>query len=46
MLAITNGSTSGIWAPAIRYHEGNFYLMTTLVHDKNPDDDPSRWDNV
>lgn len=45
-LAITNGSTSGIWAPALRYHNGTFYLVTTLVHDKRAPEDPSRWDNV
>lgn len=46
MLAATNGSTSGLWAPAIRYHDGYFYVMTTLVHDQNPITDPARWDNV
>ncbi|KAK2747654.1 hypothetical protein FQN55_004824 [Onygenales sp. PD_40] len=46
MLSLTNGSTSGIWAPTLRYHEGTFYLLTTLVHDKNPIEDPGRWDNV
>ncbi|TFK40481.1 arabinofuranosidase [Crucibulum laeve] len=45
-LAITNGSTSGIWAPTIRYHDETFYLITTLVQDKKPDDDPTRWDNI
>ena len=44
--AKTRSSTSGIYAPAIRYHDGMFYLMTTLVHDKMPQDDPARWDNV
>ncbi|CAA7260874.1 unnamed protein product [Cyclocybe aegerita] len=45
-LAETNRSTSGIWAPALRYHEGNFYLVTTLVDDDRPQEDPSRWDNI
>ncbi|ORY57572.1 glycoside hydrolase family 43 protein [Pseudomassariella vexata] len=42
----TNKSTSGIWAPAIRYHEGTFYLVTTLVNDDRLANDASRWDNV
>ncbi|KAF2020743.1 glycoside hydrolase family 43 protein [Aaosphaeria arxii CBS 175.79] len=45
-LAISNGSTSGIWAPTLRRHNGTFYLVTTLVHDKRPEQDPSRWDNI
>ncbi|KAF2706328.1 glycoside hydrolase family 43 protein [Pleomassaria siparia CBS 279.74] len=45
-LAISNGSTSGIWAPTLRHHNGTFYLVTTLVHDKKPPDDPTRWDNI
>ncbi|KAF2657932.1 glycoside hydrolase family 43 protein [Lophiostoma macrostomum CBS 122681] len=45
-LAISNGSTSGIWAPALRKYKDTFYLVTTLVHDKRAPDDPTRWDNV
>ncbi|KAF3001117.1 hypothetical protein E8E14_007755, partial [Neopestalotiopsis sp. 37M] len=45
-LAETNRSTSGIWAPALRYHNGTFYLVTTLVDDDRAADDASRWDNV
>ncbi|KAF2178212.1 glycoside hydrolase family 43 protein [Zopfia rhizophila CBS 207.26] len=45
-LAISNGSTSGIWTPALRQHNGTFYLVTTLVHDKRAPEDPSRWDNI
>ncbi|KAI0133485.1 glycosyl hydrolase [Xylariales sp. AK1849] len=45
-LAETNRSTSGIWAPAIRFHEDQFYLVTTLVNDDRQPDDASRWDNV
>ena len=45
-LAITNRSTSGIWAPAIRYHEGTFWILTTLVFDNKTESDFSRWDNV
>ncbi|KAI7151552.1 glycoside hydrolase family 43 protein, partial [Hortaea werneckii] len=44
-LAIVNGSTSGIWAPSIRYHDGTFYIMTTLVFDHEPQSNVSRWDN-
>ena len=45
-LAITNRSTSGIWAPALRYHNGTFYVMTTLVFDEAAADNSSRWDNM
>lgn len=45
-LAITNKSTSGIWGPALRYHEGTFYLLTTLVFDDQPETNFSRWDNL
>jgi hypothetical protein len=38
--------SSGIWAPTIRFHEGTFYVVTTLVDDDRSADDPSRWDNV
>ncbi|KAI6790121.1 glycoside hydrolase family 43 protein [Hortaea werneckii] len=44
-LAIINGSTSGIWAPSLRYHDGTFYIMTTLVFDHEPQSNVSRWDN-
>ena len=45
-LATTNGSTSGIWAPTIRYHNNTFFVVTTLVFHNKTLDDPSRWDNV
>ncbi|KAF2203986.1 glycoside hydrolase family 43 protein [Delitschia confertaspora ATCC 74209] len=45
-LAYSNGSTSGIWAPALRYRDGTFYLVTTNVHDKYAQEDPTRWDNI
>jgi beta-xylosidase len=45
-LAFANGSTSGIWAPSIRYHDGEFWVFTTNVYDKEAFDDPKRWDNV
>ncbi|KAI0477346.1 glycosyl hydrolase [Xylariaceae sp. FL0804] len=40
------GPNSGIWAPTIRYHDGTFWVVTTLVDDDRAEDDPSRWDNV
>ncbi|PSR79967.1 arabinofuranosidase [Coniella lustricola] len=46
-LADTNSSTSGIWAPTIRYSNGTFWLVTTLVFDDTrPDNDSTRWDNI
>ena len=45
-LATTNGSTGGIWAPTIRYHNNTFFVVTTLVYHNKTLDDPSRWDNV
>lgn len=45
-LAETNRSTSGIWAPTIRYNNGTFWLVTTLVDDDRPQTDFSRWTNV
>ncbi|KAK5685723.1 hypothetical protein LTR17_026986 [Elasticomyces elasticus] len=44
-LSITNKSTSGIWAPALRYHNGTFWILTTLVYDDQPQTNLSRWDN-
>ncbi|ROW08257.1 hypothetical protein VMCG_03282 [Cytospora schulzeri] len=37
---------SGIWAPTIRYQDGTFWVVTTLVDDDRARDDSSRWDNV
>ncbi|KAI1458711.1 glycoside hydrolase family 43 protein [Annulohypoxylon moriforme] len=45
-LAETNRSTSGIWAPTLRFHDEKFWLVTTLVDDDRPDNDASRWDNI
>ncbi|KAI0812878.1 glycosyl hydrolase [Xylaria sp. FL0064] len=47
-LAETNRSTSGIWAPTLRYNEKTevFWLVTTLVDDDKDAYDASRWDNV
>ncbi|KNG45886.1 glycoside hydrolase family 43 protein [Stemphylium lycopersici] len=46
VLAESVGSTSGIWAPALRFHNGTFFLLTTMVHDKRADNDSSRWGNI
>ncbi|KAJ7766800.1 arabinofuranosidase [Mycena metata] len=40
------GGTSGIWAPTLRYHQAEFFILTTLVFDKMPITDTSRWDNI
>ncbi|KAL2176196.1 glycoside hydrolase family 43 protein [Thermothelomyces heterothallicus CBS 202.75] len=45
-LAETNRSTSGIWAPTLRFHDDIFWLVTTLVDDDRPQEDASRWDNI
>lgn len=45
-LAETNRSTSGIWAPTLRFNEGIFWLVTTLVDDDRAAEDASRWDNI
>lgn len=45
-LAVANKSTSGIWASTIRYHEGMFYITTTMVFDGQPYTNLSRWDNL
>lgn len=46
MLATTSGQTSGLWAPGLRYHNGTFYVASTLVHDDRAQNDSSRWDNM
>ncbi|KAK4127250.1 glycoside hydrolase family 43 protein [Parathielavia appendiculata] len=45
-LAETNRSTSGIWAPTLRFHDETFWLVTTLVDDDRPQKDSSRLDNI
>lgn len=45
-LSNTSRQTSGIWAPTIRYRNGTFYVVTTLVHDDRDAFDSKRWDNV
>ncbi|THG97986.1 hypothetical protein EW145_g7505 [Phellinidium pouzarii] len=41
-----NTTTGGIWAATIRYHDGIFYVTTTLVKDYEPVDSTEQWDNV
>ncbi|KAI9148449.1 Non-reducing end alpha-L-arabinofuranosidase BoGH43A [Paramyrothecium foliicola] len=45
-LAETNRSTSGIWAPTIRQHGNDLWVVTTLVNDDLPQEDPKRWSNI
>lgn len=44
-LGTAKRATSGIWGPALRYHDGVFYLVTTMVYDDPPKNDSARWDN-
>ncbi|KAJ5605142.1 hypothetical protein N7510_010296 [Penicillium lagena] len=50
-LATTIKSTSGIWAPTLRYREGHgdkkgtFWISTTLVFDNMAINNTSRWEN-
>ncbi|PNH31833.1 hypothetical protein BJF96_g5109 [Verticillium dahliae] len=44
-MAFLPKATSGIYAPTLRFHEGIFYLMTTLVNQQLPRVNDSRWDN-
>ncbi|KAF8205743.1 glycosyl hydrolase [Mycena galopus ATCC 62051] len=37
-----SGGTSGIWAPTLRYHDGEFFILTTLVFDKMLINDTAR----
>ncbi|KAI8141343.1 glycosyl hydrolase [Fennellomyces sp. T-0311] len=39
---VVNG---GIWAPTIRYHDGKYYVITTMVFSDMPREDFSRWQN-
>jgi beta-xylosidase len=38
-------ATSGIWAPTLRYKDGTFHLVTTLVYDDYPKNASNRFDN-
>lgn len=44
-MAFLPRATSGIYAPTLRFHEGIFYLMSTLVNQQLPRTNDSRWDN-
>ncbi|RSL93480.1 hypothetical protein CEP52_013244 [Fusarium oligoseptatum] len=44
-MAFLPKATSGIYAPTLRFHEGTFYLMSTLVNQQLPRVNDSRWDN-
>ncbi|TQN69361.1 Non-reducing end alpha-L-arabinofuranosidase [Colletotrichum shisoi] len=44
-LAFLPKATSGIYAPTLRFHEGVFYLLCTLVNQQLPRTNDSRWDN-
>ncbi|KAI1401582.1 beta-xylosidase [Hypoxylon fuscum] len=44
-MAFLPKATSGIYAPTLRFREGIFYLMTTLVNQQLPRQNDSRWDN-
>jgi beta-xylosidase len=39
-------ATSGIWAATIRYRNGTFYLVTTMVHDDLAKNDTTRFVNI
>ncbi|KAH8678806.1 beta-xylosidase [Tricladium varicosporioides] len=39
-------ATSGIWAPTLRYRNGTFYLVTTIVFDDYPKNATNRFDNL
>ncbi|KAL4904336.1 hypothetical protein BDW74DRAFT_168384 [Aspergillus multicolor] len=45
-LATVNSTSGGIWAPTLRFRNGTFWLVTTLVYDDFAQDDASRWDNI
>ncbi|THG99404.1 hypothetical protein EW026_g2933 [Hermanssonia centrifuga] len=42
----TTQNAGGLWAPTIRYHEGTFYVTTTLVFPEKEYGDLSRWQNM
>ncbi|KAF4982483.1 hypothetical protein FZEAL_1908 [Fusarium zealandicum] len=44
-MAFLSKATSGIYAPTLRFHDGTFYLMSTLVNQQLPRVNDSRWDN-
>ncbi|KAK7943063.1 glycoside hydrolase family 43 protein [Apiospora aurea] len=42
---LARGATSGIYAPTLRYHDGKFYILTTLADQALPGQNHTRWDN-
>jgi beta-xylosidase len=42
---IQRGSTSGIYAPTLRYHDGKFVLVTTLANQALYPTNYTKWDN-
>ena len=42
---IVRGATSGIYAPTIRYRDGQMIIMSTVAHQGFPGENYTRWDN-
>ena len=42
---LPRGATSGIYAPTLRYHNGKFYIFTTLANQALYNNNYTRWDN-
>jgi beta-xylosidase len=42
---LPRGSTSGIYAPTLRYRDGKFYILTTLANQALYGNNYTRWDN-
>ncbi|KAK8084746.1 hypothetical protein PG997_006017 [Apiospora hydei] len=42
---LARGATSGIYAPTLRYRDGQFYILTTLADQALPGQNSTRWDN-
>ncbi|KAK8116176.1 beta-xylosidase [Apiospora sp. TS-2023a] len=42
---LARGATSGVYAPALRYRDGTFYILTTLAGQALPGQNYTRWDN-
>lgn len=45
LASLQRGSTSGIYAPTLRYHDGKFYILTTLVNQALYGNNYTRFDN-
>ncbi|KAJ4345606.1 uncharacterized protein N0V89_011739 [Didymosphaeria variabile] len=45
-LGYVNRGQSGIYAPTIRYRDGVFSIITTLVNQALPRENLTRWDNI